>query len=68
MSALADLLSRIDAFLARTGMSESRFGREVCNDGALVADMRSGREPRLSTIERVERFMAEYRPELRSAS
>lgn len=39
------LLRDIEAFLRRTGMAPSRFGRNVCNDPRLVYDMRMGREP-----------------------
>lgn len=54
-------MERVDAFLARTGMAQAAFGDHACNDRSFVADLRSGtREPRLSTIEKVDRFMAEY--------
>lgn len=57
---LEQFLHKIDAFLERTGMSQTAFGLAVCNDGSFVTDLRSGkREPRISTIDRVERFMSE---------
>ena len=60
-SALEQFVARIDAFLAKTGMSQSAFGRAACNDGSFVADLRAaGRSPQLSTIERVEKFMRDY--------
>lgn len=58
---LEQFLHRIDAFLERTGMSQTAFGLAVCNDGSFVTDLRRGkREPRLSTIDRVEQFMSEH--------
>lgn len=51
----------VEDFLARTGMSISKFGDLACNDRNFVADMRRGqRECRFSTIRKVEAFMAEW--------
>lgn len=54
----ARLLQRIETFCERHQMSESRFGREVANDPALVSQMRGGREVRLSMVDRIAAFMA----------
>lgn len=62
MTTLEDFRARVEAFLARTAMSDSRFGRLACNDPAFVGELRTGREPRLSTIATVERFMATWQP------
>ena len=51
------LLRRVDSWLARTGTSASRLGREVSNDPSLIDDMRNGREPRRATIDKLLRFM-----------
>ena len=37
------LLQSVEAYLSQTGMSPTRFGREVANDPRLVWDMRKGR-------------------------
>ena len=57
------LVDEIDAFLATYNMSASAFGGQALNDLSFVKDVRSGkREPKVSTMERVRKFMAEYRP------
>lgn len=53
-----DLLWRIDQFLARTGMCESRFGREVAGDPKFVSDVRQGRRPLERTSRRIQAFIA----------
>jgi hypothetical protein len=58
---LQDFRERVEAFLAETGMSIAAFGDLAVNDRSFVSDLRDGnREPRLSTIERVDRFMSEH--------
>lgn len=52
------LLGRITHFLDRTGMPETKFGRLAVHDPRFVSDLRAGREPRPSTIARIERFIA----------
>jgi 2,4-dienoyl-CoA reductase-like NADH-dependent reductase (Old Yellow Enzyme family) len=47
------LLTRIDAFLRRTKMSPTRFGREAVRDPNFVLNLRDGREPRRATRRRV---------------
>jgi hypothetical protein len=58
------LLHRIEAFLKRTGMSPTSFGREAAGDPKLVHDLRCGREPRRATERRILRWIedAEGRP------
>jgi hypothetical protein len=52
---------RVEAYLARTGITPSRFGLMACRDQSFVFDLREGkREPRHSTIDLVDRFMAEH--------
>ena len=55
-----DLLSEIEAFCRSHQMRESRFGRDAVNDTSLVAQIRSGREPRRRTVARVRDFMATH--------
>lgn len=52
--------SRVEQFLRRTKVSASRLGVLACHDPRFVYDLRRGREPRLSTMERVDRFMIRY--------
>ncbi len=55
------LLSRIEQFLQRSGMTATRFGRLAINDPRLVNDLRNGREPRAATKARIERMISEQR-------
>ena len=49
----------ITDYLARTGMAESTFGRRVLGDGNFLRGLRAGRDLRMSTIQRVQQFMAD---------
>ena len=51
------LLQRIEAYLRRTGMSPSEFGRRAVRDGLLVTEMRRGRKPRPRTEARIQAFL-----------
>ena len=54
------LLRTIEAFLRRTGLPETKFGRLAVSDPRLVTDLRRGREPRKRLVQRVEHFMNAY--------
>ncbi len=60
------LLQRIEAFLKESAMPPSVFGRAAAHDPRLVSDLRSGREPGLDMICRVEHFMNKWRAEHRA--
>jgi len=60
MSISMPVLRHIEAFLRRTGMAPTRFGREAARDPRLVFDMRRGREPSDRMRRRVEHFMNIY--------
>lgn len=60
MTIAGRFLANIDAFLGRSGLSPSRFGELAVNDCSFVANLRSGRSPRATTIDRVEAWMADY--------
>lgn len=53
------LLRKIQLFLAKSGISETRSGRLAVNDPRLVGDLRRGRSPGARVTARVERFIAE---------
>jgi hypothetical protein len=53
-------LDEIDAFLKRTGMKASVFGRSALNDPNFVSDLRAGRMPNLGLVARVHEFIREH--------
>jgi hypothetical protein len=53
------LFSRIQLYLRRSGVSASRFGRDVLGDPNFVGDLRSGREPRLATVRQILAYLDE---------
>ena len=65
MNARDQLLAEIQGFLDRTGIPETSFGKIVVNDGHLVGQLRAGRDLRLSTVERVRQFIADYESDRR---
>lgn len=56
------LLRDIEAFLETSGMTATALGLAAVNDGHLVRDLREGVDIRASKIDRVRKFMADYRP------
>lgn len=61
MDIRTDLLCRIEAFLAETGMKQSPFGEMACGDPNFVDDLRKGREPRSALRAKVQGFMDAYK-------
>jgi hypothetical protein len=51
------LLTRIEAYLRRTGMPPTRFGREAVRDPRLVHDLRRGRTVGDRILHRVLRYI-----------
>ena len=51
------LLREIEKFLNRHPTTATRFGREAVGDPRFVFDLRRGREPRQSTVQRVRRYI-----------
>ncbi|WP_341210727.1 hypothetical protein [Sphingomonas paucimobilis] len=58
----AELISSIEAFLKRTEMRPTRFGRLATGEPQLIASLKLGRSPSLDTASRIVRFMSEYQP------
>ena len=48
-----DLLAEIDAFLAQSGLTPTKFGVTAVNDGHLVANLRKGNSVTLRTADKV---------------
>jgi phosphopantothenoylcysteine decarboxylase / phosphopantothenate---cysteine ligase len=51
------LLAEIEAFLAESGLTPTKFGLSAVNDGHLVANLRHGNSVTLKTADRVRSFM-----------
>ena len=49
----ADLLARIERYLAETGESEWAFGKATANDGKLVRRLRNGKSVTLVTANKI---------------
>jgi hypothetical protein len=56
-----DMLPEIEAYLARSKIAPSRFGRTVVGDPRFVEDLRAGRRPRRKTLEKVRLYLSEAR-------
>ncbi|MGA7808091.1 hypothetical protein [Bradyrhizobium sp.] len=56
---IQSLLADIDAFTAREGITPSDFGMRSIGDPNLYGDLKKGRCPRLTTIDRLREFMRE---------
>ena len=56
------LLHRVEKYLRATRIAPTRFGRDVLGDSRFVFDLRSGREPRPSTVRKVMSFLDENLP------
>jgi len=55
------LLAEIDAFLDKSGMTDTRFGVESLNDKAWLHRFRAGLSPTIDTVDKVRRFMHSYK-------
>ena len=50
-------MSRVDAFLERTGVAPATLGRQAVGDPNLVRQLRDGRSPTLATADQLLAFM-----------
>ena len=56
------LIEQIDAYLRLTKMSASRLGRDALGDPQFVFQLRDGREPRSSTVNRMLDYLQQNDP------
>lgn len=61
MSDLDRFISDVEAYLSKEKIKPTAFGLRAAGDPNFVFDLRTGREPRRSTIEKVRSFMTEER-------
>lgn len=57
----ADTIKAIDRFLARTGMKESRLGRNVANNSVLIPRIRRGDSVKKGTLLKVQEYIRNYK-------
>ncbi|APX66288.1 hypothetical protein AV944_11110 [Sphingomonas sp. LK11] len=57
---MSTLISEIEAFTKRHGMSEWAFGEAALNDRHFIRQLRDGRDIRVSTLAKVQNFMTGY--------
>ncbi|WP_072378768.1 hypothetical protein [Novosphingobium sp. NDB2Meth1] len=57
---MPDLIQQIEEFMDAHQLSEWQFGEQAVNDRHFVRQLRAGRDLRMSTVERVRRFMTEF--------
>lgn len=55
---ITELTAEIDAFLAKTNMYPTHFGKAAVSDGNFILRLRKGRVPTLRNIDRVRDFIA----------
>lgn len=60
MSTRKALLKEIEAFLAETGMTATKFSEEI-GDRTFMVSLRQGRDPKSRTIDKIRAFMAKER-------
>lgn len=52
--------AEIEAFITKTKIAPTRFGKEAVGDPRFVFDLREGRAPGWRTAQRVREFMAGF--------
>lgn len=63
MTATQKLISRIEAFMDRHKMNRRKFGVSALNDPNFFYDLKAGRRtPTIETAQKIEDFMAGYKP------
>jgi phosphopantothenoylcysteine decarboxylase/phosphopantothenate--cysteine ligase len=62
MSTTRTLLAEIEAYLASSRLTPTKFGMAAVNDGHLVANLRKGHSVTLKTADRVRAFMERETP------
>ena len=53
----SELLTKVEDYLARAGLSPTRFGRIVLHDPRFVFDLRAGRRPRRQVHGKVTAYL-----------
>ena len=62
ISSTQKLLSEVNDFLSKTGMSASYLGKAAANNSEAVKRLESGRTVSLETADKLRLFMSTYQP------
>lgn len=62
MDVLDAFIAEVESYLSSSGLTPTAFGLKAAGDPNFVFDLRSGREPRRTTIEKVRGFMQSKAP------
>jgi predicted transcriptional regulator len=62
MSLLDSFRQEVEAYLRESQMRPTDFSYLAARDGGFVTGLRKGRDPRLSTADKVQRWMRENPP------
>ena len=65
MKALDQFHADIEAFLKRSGMPPTTFGKKAAGDAMFVQRIRQGADPKISTAAKVREFMENFWAEKR---
>ncbi len=57
MTHAEQFVADVEAFLNRSGMSQTAFGLAAVGDPSFVPDLRTGRKPGLGLVDRVHDFI-----------
>lgn len=56
------LLNELDQFQAVSGLSDTAIGTDALRDPNWVHRLRLGSDPKLGTVDKIRKFMREWRP------
>lgn len=59
MNPVEECKAEVEAYLKASGLSATRLGADALGDPRFVHQLRDGREPRFSTLEKLRGWMAE---------
>ena len=61
MAALEEFKAEIAEFLDRTKMAPTTFGKRAVNDAMFMQKLAEGREPKITTAEKIRDYMAAFK-------
>jgi hypothetical protein len=68
MSLTEQFLAEVEAFIAKSELNPTDFGKLAINDPNFVFDLREGRSPSARTIDKVREWMRQFKAPLSANS